>query len=117
MNRRYVGGRKNGRFHSLDAGNLTVNGKIWIHEKRAGADSSPSPVTIEVLKGDTDSKDSIICTLVVAPSTTLNDKKSFSKPCGRVEGDKYWLKIYKGGHSEDPDGWHSQGSGTLDTTN
>lgn len=117
MNCRHVNGRKNHRYHHLDAGNLTVNGNLLIHEKRAKAAGSPDPVTIEVLKGDADGNGNIICTVVVTPSTILNDKKAFSKSCGRIEADNYWLKIYKGGSGEDGDGWHSQGSGTLDTAN
>jgi hypothetical protein len=68
-----------------------------------------------VIKGDNDDNASIICTATVTPSTTVNDKTAVSKSCGRIAADKYWLRIYKKGSGEDPDGWHSQGSGTLDT--
>lgn len=115
MNLRFVHGKKNGQLHSLDAGELTLSGKIWIHEKAARTASSPDKVTVEVLK-DT-FLDNIVCTVEVTPSTTLNSKKEYSKACGRVESGKYWLRIYKPKSLDDTgDGWRSQSSGTLTTT-
>ena len=116
MRWRYVGGDRNSRYHALDAGALTINGKLWIYEKARASASSPLTIQIEVLK-ENDEKN-VLCTLTVVPSTILNDKKEFSKTCGRIETGKYWVRITKpGATNHDGDGWHNQGAGTLATTN
>lgn len=84
MRFRYVSGKDNKKSHSLDAGELTVSGKIWIFEKNAKATSSPGAITIEVWKDGTLSDDRV-CALTVVPDTTLNSKKEISRSCGRVE--------------------------------
>ncbi len=115
MNWRYVSGKENKRFHTLDSGELTLSGKIWVHQKRYDASPVPLPVRIEVLKG-IDSERDVVCTLEVTPDVILNSKRAYSKSCGRIEGGSYWLRISKSKtQTSDGEGWHSQGSGTLTT--
>ena len=116
MNNRYVNGKTNGRFHTLDAGELTLSGKIWITEKRAAAASTPLSISMSVVKEQDSSERDAVCTVTVTPDTTINNKKEFSRSCGRIESGKFWLLIDKVGASNpDGDGWHNQGSGTLTT--
>jgi hypothetical protein len=113
MRWRYVGGKDNGKLHVLDAGNLTINGKIWITDKLRGSTSTPLDIQIEVLKEN--ETDNAVCTATVVPSKVMSEEKAFSKSCGRIAGGKYWLRITKvGAQDGDGDAWHNKGSGTLD---
>lgn len=115
MNKRVVNGQSNGRLHVLDAGELTLSGKIWITEKKAKSASSPLPITIKVLKAG--SERDAVCSITMIPDTAVNNKKDFSKSCGRVESGKYWILINKdGADNPDGEGWHNQGSGSITTT-
>ncbi|MBK9258425.1 MAG: hypothetical protein IPM54_01155 [Polyangiaceae bacterium] len=120
MQWRLVNGRTNKRFHVLEAGTLTLSGKLWIHEKRRGAPSRPMRIKIEVVKESNDGTDSdeknSLCSVIVTPSTTLHERTEYSKSCGRIETGKYWIRVNKfEAESGDGDGWHNQGSGILVT--
>jgi hypothetical protein len=121
MEWRFVSGRANRRFHVLDAGTLTLSGKLWAYEKRRAGAAQPQAVKIEVLKddgndGQDDEDRTAFCSAIVTPSAVLNERKEFSTSCGRVESGKYWIRISKPtAQSHDGDGWHNQGHGTLST--
>ena len=108
MEMRAVWGNRNGKFHTLDAGELTLSGDVWVVSKNGGANSTPDVVTIEVHRG---TGVSAVCSVKVTPSTTFNDKRTFDKSCGRVESGSYWVFVER----TNPDGWHLKGSGTLVT--
>lgn len=115
MNNRQVNGQKNGRLHALDAGELTLSGKIWITEKKAKSASTPLPITIKVFKEG--SERDAVCSVTVIPDTAVNNKKDYARSCGRIEGGKYWVLINKdGADNPDGEGWHNQGTGALTTS-
>lgn len=114
MNLREVDGYKNRQVRHLEGGTLTLEGKIWIHEKIRTANPTPEQVRIEVFR-DEFGKDPSICSVLVRPSTILNDKRDFSRGCGRVETGNYYLVIAKPHGKDDVDGWHNQGSGSITT--
>ncbi len=104
---RYVSGKDNKTFHTLDAGELTLGGKIWITDKRPDADSTPMPISITVIKAGLLGPE--VCTVTVTPDTILNSPRAYSQLCGHIEGGMYWLRISKRqARSRDGDGWHSQ---------
>lgn len=115
-----IQGRTNKRFHVLDSGTLMLSGKLWIYEKRRGGSSQPMRIKVEVVKENNDEKDNnekdAFCSVIVTPSTKLNEPTEYSKSCGRVEAGKYWVRINKfEASSTDGDGWHNRGNGTLVT--
>lgn len=107
MERRAVHGKRNGKLHALDAGELTLNGGVWVVSKAVGASSSPVSVEIVVYK----EPETKVCSAVVTPSKIFNDKRSATTSCGRVDAGNYWIFAVK----DDVDGWHVKGSGTMDT--
>jgi len=108
MDYRYVNGKDNGVTHGLSAGSLTNSGSLWAYRKAAGA-VGPYSVTIAVVKDEI--IDDTICTVSVTPSTTLNEKKSFSKACGSVPTGVYYIEAWK----TNDDGWDIKAQGTLTT--
>lgn len=108
MEKRAVWGNKNKRLHTLDAGELTLSGGVWVVSKSRGSSSAPDVVTIEVHKGQEENK---VCSVSMVPSTTFNDKRAFDKSCGRVESGSYWIFVSR----PNEDGWHLKGSGALVT--
>lgn len=115
MNNRQVHGQNNGRLHALDAGELTLSGKIWITEKKGKSATTPLPITIKVFKEG--SERDAVCSVTVIPDTAVNNKKEYSKSCGRIESGKYWILINKdGADNPDGEGWHNQGTGSLITS-
>jgi hypothetical protein len=114
MNLRYVDGEKNKVLHTLDAGDLTLSGKVWAISKRARTTPEPESIAITVYK--TGILNSEVCSVSVTPSKVLNDKVSFSKSCGQVESGTYCVKVSKGKALDDTgDGWQLQGAGNLTT--
>lgn len=114
MNLRYVDGKKNNILHTLDAGDLTLSGKIWVTSKKARAASNPEPVTITVWKPGIVNSDK--CSVSVTPDRILNQKVSFTKSCGHIESGTYFIAVSKSdAFDKSGDGWQCQGSGTLST--
>jgi hypothetical protein len=114
MDNRYVDGQKNKQIHSLDAGELTISGDIWVTSKNARATSSPQSISLRVAA--TGLFGSTACTVSVTPDSTLNKKRSFSKSCGRIESGTYWIEVSKDkAIDKTGDGWHLRGSGSLTT--
>lgn len=109
MEQRYVNGEKNKQLHALDAGELTFSGNVWVTSKNVGATSAPEVIEIAVWKiGVLGSR---VCAASVTPNTIFNDKRSFSRSCGRIEGGTYWIEVSR----KKVDGWHIKGSGALAT--
>ncbi len=104
----YVSGWDNGVTYNLTAGNLTFSGSVWQYEEKVGAFYPPYSVTTEVWRDDP-IWDTKIGSYTVTPSTTLNDKKSFSKNLGSIIADTYYIVANK----QNTDGWSTAGSGTL----
>lgn len=117
MNWRHVDGAKNNKLHHLEAGALNIEGKLWIHEKRAKTSASPMAIRFTVFRDEV-GRDPSVCTLLVTPSETPNERRAFSQSCGTVATGSYYVAVSKPDASaEDGDGWHNQGSGMLTTTN
>lgn len=114
MNMRHVDGEKNKQSHALDAGDLTINGNVWVTSKRARATSTPESITFRV--AETGLLGSTVCTVSVTPDTIFNSKRAFSKSCDRIKSGTYWIEVSKGQAIDKMgDGWQLQGSGTLTT--
>lgn len=115
MNRRAVNGADNHKLHHLDTGKLTIEGKLWTHEKRAKATAQPMTVTIYVRERGA-IIDSDVCKFNVTPSTILNDQQAISTTCGEITSGNYYLIAAKPkSQDEDGDGWHHQAAGVLTT--
>jgi hypothetical protein len=116
MRWRYVSGKENRKFHALEAGELTLSGKVWITDKKVVTLAlSPDPVTIEVMQGTV--FPSVRCSASVTPDRIFNSSRVYSMSCGRIEAGTYWIQVSKPkAGSPDGDGWHSQGDGLLTTT-
>lgn len=108
MNFRYVNGKDNGQLHNMVGGNLTFAGDIWIYSKDPGH-VGPNLITQYVY--DTDGTDTLVCTVNYTPYTTIGRHKSFSKACGHIDPDDYYIVVAKA----DDDGNNERGDGTLDT--
>lgn len=116
MEHRAVLGKMTGVYHSLTAGDLTIEGEIWItgRDPRTSI-STPDTVSIEVLEKTTMVKHSI-CTVQVTPDRIFNRRIRYSLSCGHIDTGEYWLSVSKKKQREsDGDGWHSQGAGKLTT--
>lgn len=114
MELRFVSGERNKKTHALDAGELTLNGNLWVTSKKARSTSKPKPIAIRV--AETGLLGSTICTVSVTPDTIFNNKVPFSRSCGRIKGGTYWIEVSKDqAIDKTGDGWHLQGAGTLTT--
>jgi hypothetical protein len=115
MNNRYVNGKANHKLHTLEAGELTISGQIWLHEKRRGAATTALPIQIDVVK-DTFMARDVVCAVTVVPDRTISAKTAYSKSCGRIEGGTYFIRATKvGAENPDGEGWHNTSAGTLTT--
>jgi hypothetical protein len=114
MNNRLVNGESNKMLHALDAGELTLDGKLWVTSKKARATAEPGNIEIFVYKiGILNSE---VCKVVVTPDRIFNKRVAFSKACGRVESGTYVIKLWKEkALDRSGDGWQIAGSGTLTT--
>lgn len=111
---REVDGSRNRKLYHLDSGTLSISGSVWVTEKVRGANSAPLEITVEILR-DEFGRNASICSLQVKPSTILNERRDFSRSCGRVESGTYYLVVAKPHGKDDVDGWHNEGSGSLTT--
>jgi hypothetical protein len=107
-----VDGQKNGIYHHLTAGTLTLSGKVWTAAIAPGA-TTVRPVTIEVWKdGIVDSK---VCSAGPYYTSANNTGQSYavtvSKNCGSISDSDYHLFIWRSAS----DGRDIEGSGTLST--
>lgn len=109
MELRAVNGEKNKKFHSLDAGELTLSGAIWVVSKNRGSTAAPEVVEIKVKKSGLLASE--VCSVSLTPNTIFNAKRSFEKSCGKVESGTYWVFVTR----PRSDGWHLKGSGSLVT--
>lgn len=111
--RYYLNGENNGVYHSMDSGNLTISGSIWVTMIMGGDPPPPEAFYFQVWKNNTwfDTK---ICTSGgVTPSVMVGPAyaESFSKNCGSISSGDYYLVIWRG----DADDREVEGSGTLVT--
>ena len=114
MNLRYVDGEKNKMLHTLDDGDLTLSGDLWVTGKKSKATSDPDSISISVYKKGL--VNSELCSTSVIPDRIFNKKVAFSKSCGHAESDTYFLTVSKGeALDKTGDGWQIQGSGSLVT--
>lgn len=104
-----VNGEANGVLHELPAGILVDSGELWEYAKLNGA-VGPYDIQIEVYKQGT-LWDTRVSTQTVTPSSTLNEKVSYSHNAGSITAGKYYLFISKVYGATD--GWSTKGTGTL----
>lgn len=115
MDKRYISGKDNGRFHMLDAGTVTIQGHIEITERLRGSVSTPIPIVISLVHVDL-APEQASCKITITPDTAVGASKPFSVTCGNIKSGKYWLLIKKNTEmNPDGDGWHNRGSGTVST--
>jgi len=107
MNKLDVNGKKNGRFHSLIAGILTLEGHIEITERMRASVARPTPINVDIYHSD-ESKP--ICSGMIIPDHAVGTKKPFSLTCGSVRAGTYWIHMYKSGSKPDGDAWQNTGS-------
>jgi len=50
MDYRYVNGAENGIYHKMDAGEMSISGKIWIYSKDSWFGETPNRIKYEVWK-------------------------------------------------------------------
>ncbi len=113
MDKIQVDGDRNGRFHVLDAGRLTIEGQIIITERMRASASTPLPIQIQLFPKDSTTA---VCTFNVDPDRAVGAAKAFSASCGEIRAGSYWLRMKKEGASKpDGDAWHNRGNGTLTT--
>lgn len=115
MDKRYISGKANGRFHFLEAGTVTIQGHIEITERLRGSVSTPISVKISLIHADS-STDEASCSVTITPDTAVGARKPFSATCGPIKSGKYWFLIKKNTDlNPDGDGWHNGGNGTVST--
>lgn len=115
MDKRYISGKDNGRFHVLDGGTVTIQGHIEVTERLRGSVSTPISVDIRLIHIDLTSENPA-CKVTVTPDTAVGAKKAFSAQCGNIKAGKYWLLIKKNTEmNPDGDGWHNRGTGSVST--
>ncbi len=106
---RVVNGRTNGAFHTMTAGALTMSGTLKttaIYGTPAGA----QPWYFEVHKNDL--FQTTVCTGgPIAVPVGLNQTTNFSKACGNISADSYFLIFYRNA----VDNREVTGSGTMKT--
>lgn len=110
MEHRFVSGEENGVLHELDEGRMSFEGEVWAFAKKRGA--PPTPMVIELrVRRQSFPTDPVACSASRRPSSTLNERRSFSTDCGREPDDTYYIQAW----TTEDDGWDTKGEGTLST--
>lgn len=110
MDYRYVNGAENGIYHKMDAGKMSISGKIWIYSKDSWFGKTPNRIKYEVWKSSF-GLDENVGKGDVIPQLPEGTEVEFSKSFGEQKSGQYYLVFYK----IDDDGYNIKGSGILKT--
>ncbi|KXG44168.1 hypothetical protein TEPIDINF_001658 [Tepidibacillus infernus] len=110
MNYRYVSGADNGQFHSMDEGDMLIDGGIWATSKDGGAVGSPYKVYFDIYESVWGS-DRYVGVTSVTPDSELGKITNFSGSFGLQAAGEYYIVAYK----VNDDGWNLAASGTIST--
>ena len=69
-----VYGNKNGEYHDLPAGDISVDGNIWTYAKSKTANATPLKVSVALWR-NTLGFNTLVSSKVVTPSTVFESKK------------------------------------------